>query len=375
MTNVFKNKFHMLESLLKESQLWDNMTNTVENSPWHREDNVAVHTDMVVNEFIARTSEPWSIYDFAGAAACLFHDVGKPPAMVMKFKEERGHYKAFHGHEKVSAREFVNFVMSSADAKAVFTVNGEFQKDIFFIVAWMIEHHLPWDIKDKRKRESLMRTCHKYLGGLADVFMRVVLSDTYGRTSDDQEIKRAKSNTWVDDFTREFNNIKDYFDYLNNVESSGKPKAYVLIGASGSGKSTFRKQLEAEGALVFSLDDMRHELYGEDYDNAFIKSVNDPHFKPTCRARFIDMARLNKNLIIDNTSCTKKSRVQYVDELQRRKYDVVGVVFMTSKSTVVKRQKTRKDKEVPAEAVIRQYDSVELPSFGEFDKIEIVIGE
>lgn len=368
-----KIKFEMVEKALKSSDLWPVMVNTVEDSPWHREANVAVHTEMVVAEYMKRATDPWSKYDFAGAVACLFHDVGKPASMVMKFKEERGHYKAFHGHEKVSAREFINFVMSNGIVKSIFSGMGD---DILFITAWMIEHHLPWDIKDKKKRESLMRTCHKFLAGKPEVFMRVVLADTYGRTSDDQETKRAKSEAWVAEFTRDFGAIADYFDYLNSDASSvGKVDAYVMIGASGSGKSTFRKSVIGDGGHVFSLDDMRHELYGKDYDLAFRKSIDDPHFKPQCKMRFIEMARMNKTIVVDNTSCTKKSRIMYVDELQRRRYDVTGVVFMTSRDTVVKRQKTREDKEVPAEAVIRQYDSVELPSLGEFDNILIVFGE
>ena len=43
-----KIKFEMVEKALKSSDLWTVMVNTVEDSPWHREANVAVHTEMVV---------------------------------------------------------------------------------------------------------------------------------------------------------------------------------------------------------------------------------------------------------------------------------------------------------------------------------------
>ncbi len=371
----FKANFEKISTIFKSSDLWKKMVDTVEDSPWHREANVAVHTEMVVAEYVSRSPEVWTVKDFAGALACLFHDVGKPSSMVMKFKEERGHYKAFHGHEKVSARMFMDFVMSTPSVRYLI----EDHRGFFFVTAWMIEYHLPWDIKDQKKRDMLFRTCYKYFRS-ADIFARVVISDTYGRISDDSEIKRAKSDAWCEQFTWEFESKKEFMRSLEVLTPVEKKKhAFILIGASGSGKSTFKSKhmKDFPNTKTYSLDDLRHEFYGKDYDLAFRKSCEDNHFKPKAKDRFMDMIRDKDTemIIIDNVHSTKKTRVMYIDEMQRRGFDVAAVVFVTSRNTVVKRQKTRTDKCVPEEAVLRQYDSVELPSIGEVDNIFVEFGE
>ena len=376
----FKTLFDKVSTIFKGTDHWQKMIETVEDSPWHREANVAVHTEMVVAEYVARSPKEWTRADFAGAVACLFHDVGKPASMVMKFKEERGHYKAFHGHEKVSARIFMDMVMSTSALREIFDSVGQ---DMFFIIGWMIEYHLPWDIKDARKRDMLFFTVFQHLKN-PEVFLRVVLSDTYGRISDDAETKRAKSTAWAEQFMHEFESKRDYMSHTFDTDALSKQKtAFVLIGASGSGKSTFKKQMlsqfrgDTEKVKTYSLDDLRHEFYGADYDLAFRKSCADNHFKPKARERFMDMIRdkTTEVLIVDNVHCTKKSRIMYIDELKKRGWYVNAVVFSTSLATVINRQKTRKDKEVPFDAVKRQYDSVELPSIGEVDRIFVEFGE
>ena len=77
----YNNEFHL-------DPLYVAMENTVEDSPWHRERNVGVHTDMVVSEYIARNQSDWDIAILCGAFACAFHDVGKPDAMEEVFKED-----------------------------------------------------------------------------------------------------------------------------------------------------------------------------------------------------------------------------------------------------------------------------------------------
>lgn len=374
----FKKLFLDTVSIFQDTLEYQTMKGTKEDSPWHREDDVATHTIMVVNEFIDRAPDVWTSAWFAGACAALFHDVGKPKCLVWKFKEERGNYKAFYGHEKESARVFIDMVFRVPALREIFDYLGS---DILFITAWMIEHHLPWDIKDPKKRDALMKTCCRYLGGV-EVFTTLLLSDTFGRISDDQDAKRVKAQAWVDQFHADFSGKVDYFKYLDKEAYDGdikKPVAYFMIGTSGSGKTTYRNRIIKQNGPVgqFSLDDLRHELYGDDYALAFKRSCDDKKFKWVAKERFVDSIRNNNSKVYvhDNTSRTKRSRAMDVIELQNRGYYVVGVVFMTSLDTVLKRQHSRTDKTVPDAAVISQFYSVELPSVGEFDNIIVEYGE
>jgi len=381
----YKEVFEKVFDIFVATPQYKVMKETVEDSPWHREDNVSVHTMMVVEEFLARSPKVWTPAWFAGACAALFHDVGKPKCLTWKFKEGRGDYKAFYGHEKESARIFIDMVVRTPQLKEIFDYMGD---NTLFITAWMIEHHLPWQIKDPKKRDALMKTCSRYLGGV-EVFTTLLLSDTFGRISDDQDEKRLNAQIWVDEFHAEFSGKKDYFAFLdreavkiaNDDDCNRKKVAYFLIGTSGSGKTTVRNQIvaEEEGHPVgqFSLDDLQHELYGEDYGVSFQKSCQDKHFKAIAKERFVSSIRENKGnvYIHDNTSRTKRSRAMDIIELQNRGYYVIAVVMVTSLKTALERQYTRSDKCVPDDAVTAQFFSVELPSIGEFDDIIIQYGE
>src|SRR5271157_3546387 len=95
----------------KTDPLYKKMEETVEGSSWHRERNVAIHTDMVVSEYISWAEKNWTTETLIGAVACAFHDTGKPSARVERFKPERGIYNSFGGHEIISARIWEDFAI------------------------------------------------------------------------------------------------------------------------------------------------------------------------------------------------------------------------------------------------------------------------
>lgn len=151
------------------------------------------------------------------------------------------------------------------------------------------------------------------------------------------------------------------------------PIMFVAIGASGSGKSSLLKKMQtANPSLnVFSLDLMRHELYGDDYSLAFLKSTKDKHFRSTCNNRYRDLLREGKDLFLDNTNISRKNRRFYLTEARNRGYYLVAVLLPVDVKTVRDRQKTRADKEVPVEAVDRQYYGLQLPQILEFDDVQV----
>lgn len=181
---------------MKKLPLFQRMKQTVEDSPWHREENVFVHTCMVVDQYVERTnyncdhySEPWTREDYLGAIAAAFHDTGKPQAEIKKFSEARGNYRAYHGHELLSARLFETY---AADRFPMFSA-----EDIA-MVSFIIEHHMPWSVEDKEKRRNLALTANHYGG--AEIFVRHLLADQHGRLSDDQPAKIKMAGDWATKF-------------------------------------------------------------------------------------------------------------------------------------------------------------------------------
>lgn len=182
----YYNDFH-------DTKLYLDMAGTVENSPWHRERDVGVHTDMVVSQYLASPSRD----DVRGAFACAFHDVGKPPSEIEKFSEERGLYRAYHGHEQVSARMWEDWAVQNF---RFLQKEFRFHPNDLYAVGWMIEHHVPWGTKKDAKLDAFARTSLKTLGlnGIR-TWHNVLMADQRGRISDPSHERGDQALEWIRD--------------------------------------------------------------------------------------------------------------------------------------------------------------------------------
>jgi hypothetical protein len=177
------------------------MATTVEDSPWHREANVLVHTDMVMDKYVklmdGRLSpsdlgdEKWTRLMYLGGIAAAFHDVGKPAAETKQYSETRGEYRRYGGHELLSARMFEDYAVQRFPM---------FSAQEIVMVSWMIEHHLFWNA-DTKKQENLARTLNTFGPMGVDVYTCLLLADQYGRISDDPD-KNAKADAYVEGFVQ-----------------------------------------------------------------------------------------------------------------------------------------------------------------------------
>ena len=144
------------------------------------------------------------------------------------------------------------------------------------------------------------------------------------------------------------------------------------IGPSGAGKSTlFAALKKAHPSLeAFSLDSLRHEWYHPtDYAEAFRLSTQDRGFQTKANARFVEMIEKKQHLYIDNTNLTPKRRKYYLDLAHKYGYTTIALILNTPLETLIERQTTRGDKNVPAAAVRQQYSSMVLPGKGEFNRV------
>jgi len=353
------------------------MDGMAEDSPWHRELSIGIHTNMVVTEFLCRTaSSDQSFVDFInGAFAAAFHDVGKPGACEFKWKEERGDYKSFNGHELLSARLWEDWAVRNwAMLEKRFGLDV---KDIYTI-SWLIEFHKPWDIKNTAKLKNMALTA--MTATYQSVFTNLLEADTWGRLSDDATEKRYKVGKWINDFNRRCHEITMTTDFVPNrpntitdlmlTDRGDRPQLVIPIGASGSGKSTLYNQLCSKSHL-YSWDALRLEWYSSDYNEAFKLSCDDKKFMSKVNAEFSRLLKTGDDIYIDNTNTSAKRRRFFTTEARRKGYHVVALLMPAALQTVIDRQTTRSDKSVPANAVERQYFNVQMPQFGEFDQIVI----
>lgn len=360
---MFKNKFIIYYfNVLSEMSLFKHLNSTKENSPYHREESIKIHTDMCVAQYLSNSPHEWHKVNYVlGAFAIAFHDVGKPMAMEEKFKEERGHYLTFNGHETLSARLWENFYCDNQEF-----LEKEFQIDKYaaFKIGWMIQNHISFKCKPKKLEEIKYTIGAMHLG---DIFPLVLLSDNVGRISDNMEEKMVKLQHWL----TEFDNIE--YEYPPLCDG---PKLFMLIGPSGSGKSTFTK--EFPNSNVYSWDTLRLEFYDdtsiidpkEKYKIAFEKSCVDKEFMQKALQRFNDLIHIGKDIIVDNINLSKRRRRALVTEAKRHGYKIVGVLFPLSLRELEERNKYRDDKDT-MHIFRNQYFGLSLPSYFEVDELII----
>lgn len=192
-------RFDTFFANFKKTYQWRDMVHTREDSPWHREENVGVHTQMLITWYTDNLMSSRNEHQqMLTLIASLFHDVGKPPAQIVKFSEERGEYRAYHGHEMLSARMWVDYAASRPE---VIANDLRFTVDDVSNVAFMIEHHVPFDMKNPKKRKALKDSFINRMGVAGHrAWLDLLLSDQHGRNSDDQAAKLARVDEWMKDW-------------------------------------------------------------------------------------------------------------------------------------------------------------------------------
>lgn len=391
----------------QQSEFWKSMEVTVEASPWHREANVAVHTmmaldqapkwyppemreistttgtgetsNMIVN--IVHESDPHARrHIILTKLAVLFHDTGKPPMEEVKENAERGVYRSYANHEQRSARIFESYVMDNWDE----WFRGWITPEDVFAVSWIIEHHLPYGLKNENKIVALVESLMG-LPSLRDIsiFFNALRADGYGRTSDKWDDNVANLEAWVADMTDRIN--KHIPAYTKKVMEAGKLEKEVvfLIGPPGVGKSSAR--ILFEDYSVFNLDDLRVQYYRDNHPDAadedvkeqyskafFYATENEALFKAYSMAKAVELFSTKSKVLIDNTNVSIKARRQYLDLAKQQKFFTTAVYIPASLRLLKERNESRPDKKLPLGALDNLHYAVALPSRGgEFHSVVI----
>lgn len=189
-------RFNNFFAQFRTTQYWTDMASTREDSPWHREANVAEHTRMLLQWYAGNLRDNRSeTQRMLTMIACLFHDIGKPPAQIIKHSEERGEYRAYHGHEQLSARMWVDYALTH-DITDLRLSDLDISN-----IALMLEHHVPFQLKHRDKRKALKMAFMQRMGEAGhQAWLDLLLSDQHGRISDDQATKLAAVDVWMNEW-------------------------------------------------------------------------------------------------------------------------------------------------------------------------------
>lgn len=149
----------------------------------------------------------------------------------------------------------------------------------------------------------------------------------------------------------------------------------VPIGPSGAGKSTLFQQLKSQypNLVPYSLDNLRLDWYDPtDYKKAWKAASEDKTFFSRANQHFAEMVKDGQSIYLDNTNLSPKSRRYFVELAKRAGYRTIAYVFDVDVDTLLQRQRTRPDKQVPDAAVRQQVAALRPPNPGEFDEVRTV---
>lgn len=140
------------------------------------------------------------------------------------------------------------------------------------------------------------------------------------------------------------------------------PKAYILVGVPGSGKSTWVQNQEWTKDCVYISTDKIVEEYAADREKTYNEVFES--FMPTAVDLMVDevtLARVqNKDIIWDQTSTTVNSRKKKFRMLPN--YYHIAVVFKTPPPDIHKQWLNRPGKVIPEHVVQSMIDNFEMPT-------------
>ena len=140
-------------------------------------------------------------------------------------------------------------------------------------------------------------------------------------------------------------------------------KLFVMIGISGSGKSTYAIKLAKEyNATIVSTDSIRQELFGSE-DN----QTNNKLVFTTAFNRIKTLLNNKQNVIFDATNVTNKSRINLKKQLALmwENIETIAVIINTPFEIAVKQNNLR-NRKVPYNVIEKQYKNL----INGYDKIK-----
>lgn len=147
-----------------------------------------------------------------------------------------------------------------------------------------------------------------------------------------------------------------FVSYIINMEKN--TKLFIMIGISGSGKSTHAKKIAVENtAQIVETDAIRKELSGNEED----QTKNGEVFS-LAKRRVQSIISAGNNVVFDATNVKKRDRKDFIDIGK----DVVGceiiACYIRPNLEVAKKQNSMRTRKVPEFVLEKHFNSIEPPT-------------
>ena len=349
----------------------NDMKNVPQESEWHAEGNVYIHTFMVINSLIAmpefkELSEQAKHIVFTAA---LFHDIEKRSSTIIE--NENGIERiSSPGHTKKG--EYTTRKILYVEIPTPFAIREE--------IAKLVRHHgLPlWAIEKRDPKKEVIEASlclnTKYLYILAK-------ADALGRICKDKDEFLLRLELFKeicienDCFGKAWEFKSDYGRYLYLNRSDLAPdyepyddlkfNVYLLSGLPGTGKDTYIKK--NYDLPILSLDDIRREHKISPTDRKLNGQVIQ-----FAKEKAKEYMRMKRSFIFNGTNITREMRGSWISlftEYGAR----VRIIYLEVPYNILLQQNHNRDYKVPTDVIDKLIGKLEIPTYRESHEIEFVI--
>lgn len=387
--NIINGKYtvnHFIEMIGNEFSLLKEFKNTQQDSIWHGEGDVHIHTDMVLNEvydLIANQASYLSDDDkFCLVMGALLHDIAKP--LTTKESERNGRICIIAPvHEYLGVSYLFHKIQNLNISK----------ENIMKIIGLIGYHQVPklLVIKDKNKW-NYMNLSNK---ARMDLLYFLEVADIKGRFCPDKK-EQLEYLDLFKLYSEEFNCFdKSYTPFISEnqyVQRKGfkalingditmpeeaEAKFYkhkdnyaevsVLCGLSGVGKSTYIKNNFKEHFII-SLDDIRQKIGKNRQDHS-----NEGEVVRKAKIDLKTALNAKKKIVYDATNLRRDFRDKIIG-LSSDYHALTEVVLLTDTLSNIYKRDNDREYSVGKKVLDYQHTRFEYPEHDEADKHKIVFG-
>lgn len=357
-------------AFLEMENRWDwieALKHTEQDSEYHAEGNVWIHTKMVVNALMSDSS--WTNHTAENQnilfASGLMHDVAKAWTTI----EEAGRIRAPR-HAKKGARFSRSFLYRLREAPSF-----RDREQIFHLIRY---HGLPlwfWDKVDPRKFvfKAALHTDFNLLANL-------VKADILGRICSDQDELLGRLDYFLE-FCEQHQCISGSFPFADQLtrftyfrkeesEPTYQPfddyrsEVILMVGIPGSGKNTWIEK-QGPGWPIVSLDAIRRK-------HKISPKANQGKVAQMAREEAKTYLRKGENFIWNATNITKSLRSSLVDLFETYRAKTRIIYLETSYTNLLERNRSRTFP-VPKNVLEKMIDKLEIPELDEAPLVEYQI--
>lgn len=328
-----------------------------QNTDWHREtldDHIILVTDCMHNLVDGYDTQDKDSLALMAAALC--HDLGK--ATTTKWDDGLKQWKC-KNHGAVGERITRKLFFDEPDIYL--------RERVCSLVRWHMDlHHLadkPQDVI-----ESKIRFLSNSFADFHD-FAKLYVCDCLGSQNTINDETGCGED--IDFATKCMNIYNEHAEEWQRFTSNEEPDVIVMIGISGSGKSTWAEQYTKEhNCKIISRDTIREELgmVSSDMKYKGNKSQEDKVTK-VFNERLLFHVQCGTPVIIDNMNLQERYRKAYKELLNE--YDLKwGGVYVEAPS--IEECKKRRQGQIAPQEIERMLDRLDFPRIYEFDELKLI---